>query len=598
MRKNDFLELSIKFTGKYLYLSDGELFASPIKNEEGATLLPEFDNKMLEEEARAFLQDIIVNKHYTAESSKQYINHLCSLKLIVNTRKYSKLTSFTDISLSEFKKDLEKHLKSTRRINNNVRFYSWLYSHYYPKDDSKMYEYDVWELDKLPFRVTQGVSPMETLDFSSIQTPWLKDAFKKVAWRTLQTVGVLTVKNYIYAIVSFDQYLVQCNFQKGQPFTRDDAEKCLGFLRRKYSNASTFNHILSRIKIVLKVSRMLGMDYIPNPARFASSDNLRRPKPDPQPYSDREMERVIAHLDKLHGMDYELATIIIQHGFRIGDACGLLLHDDSGNLTLEKQNDGSYKLKVFMYKCRRWEVFPLRELTAQVLLKRVELSLRDYGEGCKYIFATGADSHANQETIRRHLRKWVKENNICSDCGELIDIGKTHRFRKTVGTTLAVVSNDPKAVSVFLGQNDTSSLIHYVHLSSTEMLGAMKEYRDDNDQAVKNIGRNINVFDDCMPKGNPSGKKILPLSNGYCRKPGGEICCHANACYKCPMFKPSKEYLRVYKYQLREAVMAKQHAVMMGYTTIVEHNQEIIDYLSKIIVQLEGETHDKRSQDD
>ena len=67
---------------------------------------------------------------------------------------------------------------------------------------------------------------------------------------------------------------------------------------------------------------------------------------------------------------------------------------------------------------------------------------------------------------------------------------------------------------------------------------------------------------------------------------------------KCPMFKPSKEYLRVYKYQLREAVMAKQHAVMMGYTTIVEHNQEIIDYLSKIIVRLEGETHGKRIQDD
>lgn len=44
--------------------------------------------------------------------------------------------------------------------------------------------------------------------------------------------------------------------------------------------------------------------------------------------------------------------------------------------------------------------------------------------------------------------------------------------------------------------------------------------------------------------------------------------------------------------------MAKQYAVMMGYTTIVEHNQEIIDYLSKIIVRLEGETHDKRSQDD
>ena len=71
-----------KFNGSSILLSDPELFEKPLTGEPGAAALPQIKNKHLNSEVRGFIEDIILKRHFTVESAKQYINHLCSLSFI------------------------------------------------------------------------------------------------------------------------------------------------------------------------------------------------------------------------------------------------------------------------------------------------------------------------------------------------------------------------------------------------------------------------------------------------------------------------------------------------------------------------------------
>lgn len=592
----DWLQLSEKFTGEAIYLSDSSLFSKPITIEQAETKLPSFANKSLEKEARAFLQDIIVMRHFTAESSKQYINHLCSLELLVNTDKYRNLSSFTELSEDEFKSNLEDVLKahgylageSKRRTANCCRFYKWLYEQYNPKDYNNWFDEDVWVLEKLPFKVNAGALFRATISFESIKTDWIKEPLKQVAKREFLTKSVGTVRDTILAVTILDDYVVSSGFKKGQRFTRNDAENVLRLLNERY-NPSSFNHVLGRIEKFLDYAHALGFNYLPTSERFMKSDRHKKPAPDPKPYSTREMNRMIEHLDKLDGMDYEITVVLMEQGLRVSDICEIKMYDYNGELTLKNKAE-SKSLAVWNYKTRQRKPVALRKMSAEIISNRVKQSLETYGTECQYIFATAVDNCIRTETYRRHLRKWIKDNDIRGDDGNLIRIGNTHRFRSTTITNVIRKTNNPEAAASLVGQSDLSSLAHYSKLAKADVLESMIAYRDDNNTAVRQIGKKTNVFEEQMPKGDPSKENIIPMSNGYCRKPGSEICRHANACYKCVMFEPTRKHLEIYKIQLMEATMAKQRADMMGYTTISEHNKEVIEYLSKVIVRLEGET--------
>lgn len=83
-------------------------------------------------------------------------------------------------------------------------------------------------------------------------------------------------------------------------------------------------------------------------------------------------------------------------------------------------------------------------------------------------------------------------------------------------------------------------------------------------------------------------EEAIPLCNGFCSKnPLTTPCAKANACFTCPLFIPSKQFLNAYHIQLMETEATIQIAETNGYERMLEKALEDKEALENIIKKLE-----------
>lgn len=590
-----------KFNGSTILLSDPELFEKPLTGEPGAAALPQIKNQHLNSEVRGFIEDIILKRHFTVESAKQYINHLCSLSFICTGRAYEKAESFSDIDKNTFISDVTAGLrehgyqvtkKSHRRFDNIVRFYEWVYEVQNPHNGFR-FEDDIWRTSDVieKYHPQTGPRNAEHIRFSDLENPWLKNAAKHVFLWQIHFVGLTTNIQYIYSLTHLDSFMQENGMQDLSHFDRDDAEELTGYLHGRLPSSSSYNQVLGAIETFMKTAALRHLKGVTEMDVFLKTDRRRKPKPDPHPFSDRELSAILKHAKELPDICRDALITLLLQGYRSSDLCAarILKPDGTPALTFDEDEEGGgWMIYLYQYKTRKWSLFPLQEAAGRVLKRRIELSKLEYGQDCEYIFAVGPRQHLQTEYLRRELRKMVQRNEIKGDDGKPLRIGNLHRFRQTVASELIRLSNDPEMVHVFLGQVDDESLGHYIKLSNAERIAGMKKIHQENDSLIQNIGEDTNVLDDKSVPQDAGEKQLIPLSNGFCGKPGNDICSHANACLNCSMFVPSKRYLQVYEFQRRKLKIAKAAAEMEGYDTIAEHDEGMIRKLDKIIHAIQG----------
>lgn len=590
-----------KFNGRSILLSDPELFESPLTGEAGTTVLPNVENTFLNNEVRGFIEDIIIERHFTVESAKQYINHLCCLSFICKGAAYKNAESFSEIGKNVFINDvltgLREHgyevtKRSHRRFDNIVRFYEWVYEIQNPHNGFR-FDDDIWRTSDVieKFHPQTGPRNADHIYFNNLENPWLKNAAKHVFIWQIHSVGLTTDIQYLYFLSHLDSFMQENGMQDMSHFDRDDAEALIGYLHGRLPSSLTYNHVLGAIEEFMKTAALRHLEGMTEADVFLKTDRRRKPKPDPHPYSDRELSAVLKHAEDLSPICRDALIVLLLQGYRSSDLCAarILKPDGTPALTFDEDEEGGgWMIYLYQYKTRKWSLFPLQEAAGRILSRRIELSKQEYGQDCEYIFAFGTDSHLQTEYLRRELRKMVKANDIKGDDGKPLQIGNLHRFRQTVASELIRLSNDPEMVHVFLGQVDDESLGHYIKISDAERMEGMKKIHQENDALIQNIGEDTNVLDDKTVPPDAGEKQLIPLSNGFCGKPGNGICSHANACLNCSMFLPSRKYLEVYLFQRRKLSIAKTAAEMEGYDTIAEHDENMIRKLDKIIHAIQG----------
>jgi hypothetical protein len=89
---------------------------------------------------------------------------------------------------------------------------------------------------------------------------------------------------------------------------------------------------------------------------------------------------------------------------------------------------------------------------------------------------------------------------------------------------------------------------------------------------------------------------LLALPNGSCAKANTtEQCNHANACYTCRMFRPSRCHLDMYKSHLRQTEANIAIAEINGYERMLEMNMTLKKSIEKIIKMYEDENNEKQN---
>lgn len=592
-------KISPKFTGDVFHLSDPELFENPKINKKWAIKLPQIQNPFIDNEIRGYMQHMIIERKITPWSAQKLSNSLCRIEGLLNNPKYLNLDSVSDVSVREFTVDLQiyfdlkklwkKNRKQDQTFLDPVCWCSWVYRTL--RCDGKFhFEDDTWYLNEMPFEVDRGTNTAEAFYFSTFDAVWLKEAAKQVTLYKLKRFSVSTCKGFLDFLRVFDSFVFKYSIDSPKDLNRDSVEELLlPFARRNYPNPKTYNMFLRSIQQLMSTASMLEVDNFSKPNVFLKNDYMPKPSPDPHPYSEREISMIVEHISELEDIYFDAAAVLILQGFRVSDLLDATITAFDGSPALEQEENGDYTLLYYQYKVRRWTRTVLQEASGRIISERIRKSIDMYGPDCKYIFAVSAEKPATAETFRRKLRKMVKANDLRGDDGELLQIGNTHRFRMTVATDLAKMTHDPRLVAAVLGQKGFDSLLHYVKLSTTERREEMKILHRENDMLVASMGKEMpNILENSTMPDFEKDEKLIPLSCGYCCKPGTEICEHANTCLFCSMFAPDRSYLPVYRLQLTEAKIARESALMQGFDTISEHNEAVIAQLEKIIRKLGG----------
>lgn len=588
------------FLADTIRLSDPSLFDKPWVKKTGVVKLPALQNPYLNTEVRAYIQHLVRDNHTTADSGQQYLIFLRKLEYIANTPEYMQLHSFTDMPRNDFISDIKPKLTAhgdysdgssrNRKFYAILGCYTWLNEQIHPSKGFN-FDDDIWTVSEMPkdMNVRLNARNYEHIDFTLIQHSWLRRTFKHVFVERLKTTSLTTALGMIRGLAQLNSYMIDHHLSTLRNFTRDDLEVVLARMHKAYTEGGSFDHYLYSLKSFFETTRALKLPDTPRNQLFLSSDRMKRNDADPHPYSDREMHQILNHIRELPPMMFEAATVIMLQGFRPSDLCMAQIHKPDGASALLQDEDGDWSIWLYMYKVKRWSLFPLQSAAGLILHNRIEQSKEMYGEDCKYIFATDPTHSLQTKGLRDNLEKMVKRNNITGDDGKPLNIRALRRFRQTVASELIRLSDDPELVAIFLGQKGTSSLGHYIKLSATERMKEMQGLHKENDILIRTMGQDVSILKDSVIPDNPAQQKLIPLSNGYCGKHGSDICDHANSCLDCSMFCASKKYLAVYRYQLREAMIAKTSAEIAGYDTIAEYNEHIIERIKNVIITIEKE---------
>ena len=568
-----------------------------------------FESPFMENEVKGFIRHIIVDNHNGANHVKGFVQQFAQAWCKFVNEKYPLLNTVIDIDyesiykeyliwlnknnikavsvqkLAQVTKDMEwlySPVKS-RYISGFNAFYKYIHSIVYP-DTILERDKDIWDIRNLGITYSTLPSrPRYTINYTDISQKWFRDKVKDYNFYRIPYKEMATILDDMKAFKLFSSFLEMQypELNSLKPMNRQTAEDYIQFVRAKGFVASTFNRRISAIKTFLAIGNMLDMGGFPIKPIFMNSDYAKVVHKLPVPFSDNELRQLNKHISELPLQHGQIFFVLENCGMRMSDICStpIMIADRS---CLQKHGEDRYTFTYAQPKVHRTNSIPVSELVAEVISSAMEASKAQYGDDCKYVFAISKTQCVGQEDFVMSMNKMSKKNNLENDVGEPLRI-KGHTFRSTKATEYANMGIGMDVIRMMLGQKKIGVLKHYVTIRSATMIDAMRNITDTDDKLIRNIGNvHASVIKESVAEG------LLPLPNGYCAKSVvSGLCDHSNACYNCRMYRPSKEFLPIYKAQLLETENNIEIAKLNGYERLLEINESLRDSIAAIISMME-----------
>ena len=348
-------------------------------------------------------------------------------------------------------------------------------------DDRDEQEKDVWNLKNFDFPIQSNpILNMETINFTKITQPDIREEVKKAAFMHLKYSPLGTIQSEMTAIKRFARFLEKrCpDIKSLQELERLHIEQYLIYLQTEAHERKNYRSDLYALRRVLEdVGNLYERQSMSE--LFLSNDFPSTPRHLFKFYSDAEIKRLNEHIFK---MDEQICRALIIHqllGTRISDT--LTLKPDCLSM-----REGRYFIRIDQVKSVTYEK-AISEEVARLIMKAIDYTKERYGE-TTYIFVKKNDPTKPYQygMIQNQIMKMIRQEDIRDDNGELLQFG-THIFRHCYGKKLTEMHVDDWMIAKLLGHTSTQSVQYYRKIGNKLMADETREAREKMDMILLDI---------------------------------------------------------------------------------------------------------------
>lgn len=536
-------------------------------------------------------------------SSQKLAEHLMHAEaLITFLNKYNpELKSLLEIDAAEFIPLYEKWLGqigrinapvTVSRVNEEMNKVVYEYEGHYTAFFKRAYKYianicdpttllpekdkDKWDIRNLPFSVKSVPSrPRYTVSFDKITQNWLKKIAKDFSYNRLRTHTYNTVIDDLKAYNIFSAFLDNhgVNIKSVEDISRSDIENYIDYIGSMNFAPSSHNQRISAVIRLFNFAMIQGA-HINCAELFYDIDYSRHVDLSPIYFTDNEIRQINSCMDEYPELIRLLLIVIQSIGGRISDVCQIKIQ---GCLT--KNPKGEYALHYDQQKSGHTRDIPVEPEIAGCIVKAIEISRKNFGEECVYVFAKSAKQPISTDTVSRWFNEISYKHHFVTDDGEPLRI-KSHAFRRTKATRMAALGMSLHQIMIYLGQKTPSVLKRYIDVFAIDDQDVLAPYMKEKDKKISDIGKapekQNNIDQDA---------EVLPLFNGGCRKSWDTEPCQrdGNFCFKCPMFVPNPLDIPLYMEQLSSLNAKLTLAKMNKKKLVIPRIQDDISALETVI---------------
>ena len=347
------------------------------------------------------------------------------------------------------------------------------------EDDRDEQEKDIWTLKNFDFPIHGNpIKNTETLNFTGIVQPDIREEVKKVIFMHLKYAPLGTIHSEMIAVKRFSKFLKQKypNIKSLQDLERMHIEEYLIYLKTEVHERKNYRSDLCALRRVIEdVGNLYERQCMSE--LFLSNDFPSTPRHVFKFYSDAEIKRLNEHIFK---MDEQICRALIIHqllGTRISDT--LTLKTDC----LSMRNN-RYFIRIDQVKSVTYEK-SISEEVAQLIMKAIDYTKERYGE-TTYIFVKKDDPTKPYQysMIQNQIMKMIRQEDIRDDNGEFLKFG-THIFRHCYGKKLTEMHVDDWMIAKLLGHTSIYSVHHYRKIGNKLMADETRAAREKMDNFLK-----------------------------------------------------------------------------------------------------------------
>lgn len=420
----------------------------------------------------------------TMASERIHYNRMCRFLQDMN----SKPCSFRDKPLEEWIKKLNAWLmrqglaRTTKGISEYgkektvpsqvITYFRKIYYFVQVQDTREEIEKDVWDLGRIDVLYKANlIKNFETLNFTEIIQPAIKEETKKAVLRHLQYEALATITKELTAMRRMSKYL-DGHFPKVKScmdINRKILEEYLIYLQTEDTGVNNFRYDLTRLRALLEtIGKIYGASHLEN--LFLNTDIPHTSRAELKSYSDAELKRFNAVFVKMEEQMCRLMVIHQMLGTRISD-------------TLTLQTDCLYEQEGRpMIRIQQMKTDTLvKNISAELELliqKAIQYTRKKYGE-TKFIFVDEKKPERPMQynTVQNRVMAMVQKEDLRDDKGQLFGFG-THMFRHCYGIRLTEMHYDDWTIAKLLGHRSIKNVKYYRKMSLQILADETREVRE------------------------------------------------------------------------------------------------------------------------
>lgn len=457
-------------------------------------------------------------------------------------------------------------------------------------DIREEYDKDVWNLRKLGF-VVFSTSNAYLLNFTKIIQPWIQSAAKRFIKYKLALVAPATCHRKLNtSLRRFSQFVaVTCPSLEASQINRATIVDYIEYLANLEIGKDSCHSSLADLNDFLELCYREGWAEVTGNQLIYNDDypkysRKRHPKYIPEEVLEQIKSNLLELKNPVHR---RMFLILVEGGLRIGELITIPFD------CLKQDISGGFFLQYYQSKMKKDLTIPLSPQTVAVIQEQQNYVRSKWNDSCLLLFPSSIRENKPMHVspFCDSLKKLLYEKDIRDVNGKYWNF-HPHQCRHTVGTSMINNGVPQHIVQRFLGHESPTMTQVYAHIHDETLRRELEKYHET--RVVNIVGQVVelersSVGDEEDLEWFRKTVLAMALPHGWCGRPKvlGHCNLPPNSCLNCAHLRTNKNFLEVFKDELKRTNEILAKAKKYGWEVQVKMNEPIKVNLERMIAALE-----------